>query len=174
MQSDVTLTVLSNVVHQHWPRTRQDCPDSLLEYWNHREEISHEDGLLLKSHRQIIPQSERAESLKVLHLGHYAISKMQLTARETVCWPGINKDIETAYKNCKTCGVYSNSQQKETLLPHKVLDAAWESLGTDIFHLNKNQYLLVVDYYSWFPVIRKITNLTSKTNHTAQVYLCRV
>ena len=104
----------------------------------------------------------KAETLKVLHLGHYAINKMQLRARETVFCLGISKDIETAYKNCNTSTVYTNSQQKETLLPHKVLDAAWESLGTDIFQLN-NQYLLVVDHCSQFLVIRKITNLTSKT-----------
>ena len=36
-------------------------------------------------------------------------------------------------------------------------------LGTDIFHLNNTQYLLLVDYYSWFLVIRKISNFTSKT-----------
>ena len=115
---------------------------------NHREEISLEDDLLFQSHRSIIPQSERAGTLKVSHLGHYAVSKMQLRVRETVFWPGINKDIETAYKNCNTCAVYSNSQEKETLLPDKVPDAAWESLGTDIFQLNNNQYLLVVDYFS--------------------------
>ena len=110
-----------------------------------------------------IPLSERAETLKVLHLGHCTIDKIQLRARETVFWPGINKDIETADKNCNTCTAYSNSQQKETLSPHKVPDTPWESLGTDIFHLNNTQYLLVVDCYSQFPVIRKITHLTSKT-----------
>ena len=73
---------------------------------------------------------------------------MQLRGREAVFWPGINKDVETAYKNCNTCAIYSNSQQKETLSPHKVPDAAWENLGIDIFHLNNTQYLLVVYYYS--------------------------
>ena len=45
---------------------------------------------------------------------------------------------------------------------NKVPDVAWESLGIDIFQLNNNQYLLVVEYYSQFPVIRKIASLTSK------------
>ena len=112
MQSDVTLTLLSKVVYQGWPKTRKDCSDSLLRYWNHRDEISHEGSLLFKSHRLIMPQSERAETLKILHLGHYAISKMQHRAREKVFWPGINKDIETACKNCNTCAVYNNSQQR--------------------------------------------------------------
>ena len=40
-----------------------------------------------------MPHSERLETLKVLHLVHYAVNKMQLRALETVYWPGINKDI---------------------------------------------------------------------------------
>ena len=31
-----------------------------------------------------MPQSERKSTLKVLHMGHYAIDKMNLRARETV------------------------------------------------------------------------------------------
>ena len=48
-----------------------------------------EDGILYKGIRLIIPQSEQASTLKVLHMGHYVIDKMNLRARETVYWPGI-------------------------------------------------------------------------------------
>ena len=34
-------------------------------------------------------KSEQASTLKFLHLGHYAIDKMSLRAREIVYWPGI-------------------------------------------------------------------------------------
>ena len=48
----------------------------LLDFWSFRQEISEEDGLLYKSHRLIMLYSERLETLKVLHLGHYAVVKM--------------------------------------------------------------------------------------------------
>ena len=31
-----------------------------------------------------MPQSEQASTLEVLHMGHYAVNKMNLRARETV------------------------------------------------------------------------------------------
>ena len=39
----------------------------------------------------------------------------------------------------------------------------WQKLGTDIFELNGLKYLIVVDYYSRFPVIRLLKNMTANT-----------
>ena len=46
--------------------------------------FTYEDGILYKGARLIMPKSEHASTLKVLHLGHYAIDKMSFRARETV------------------------------------------------------------------------------------------
>ena len=107
-QSDPTLRSLAKTVHEGWPQSKKDCPEQLLD-WSFRQEISEEDGLFYKNHRLIMPYSERLETLKVVHLGHYAIDKMQLRALETVYWPGINKDILKCYQSCKTCIKYSKS-----------------------------------------------------------------
>ena len=92
-QSDPTLRSLSKTVHEGWPQSRKDCPEQLLEFWNFRQEIGEENGILYKNHKLIVQHSKKLETLKVLHLGHYAVDKMQLRALETVYWPGINKDI---------------------------------------------------------------------------------
>ena len=84
IQSDSTLHSLTKTIHEGWPQSSKDCPDQLLELWNFRQEISEEDGILYKNHRLIVPHSKRLETLKVLHLGHYAVDKMQLRAHETV------------------------------------------------------------------------------------------
>ena len=60
-------------------------------------EITYEDGILYKGVRLIMPESEHASALKILHLGHYAVDKMNLRARETVYWPGISEDIKATY-----------------------------------------------------------------------------
>ena len=72
-QSDLTLCSLSKTVHEGWPQSRKDCLKQLLEFWNFRQEISEENGILYKSHRLIVPHSERLETLRVLHMGHYAV-----------------------------------------------------------------------------------------------------
>ena len=83
-QSDPTLCSIAKTVHEGWPQSRKDCPEQLLDCYSFRQEITEEDGLLYKNQRLIVLHSERLETLKVLHLGHYAVDKMQLRALETV------------------------------------------------------------------------------------------
>ena len=161
-QSDPTLSSLTKTVHKGWPQSKKDCPEQLLDFWSLRQEISEEDGLLYKNHRLIMLYSERLETLKVLHLGHYVIDKMQLRALETVYWPGINKDILKCYQSCKTCIKYSKSQRNEPLQSHPTPEMPWHTVATDLFETKNSKYLLIVDYYSRFPILRKLSSTTSR------------
>ena len=161
-QSDPTLSSLTKTVHEGWPQSKKDCPEQPLDFWSFRQEISEEDGLLYKNHRLIMPYSERLETLKVLHLGHYAINKMQLRALETVYCPGINKDILKCYQSCKTCIKYSKSQRNEPLQSHPTPEVPWHTVATDLFETKNSKYLLIVDYYSRFPVLHKLSSTTSR------------
>ena len=109
-----------------------------------------------------MPHSERLETLKVLHLGHYAFNKIQLRALETVYWPRINKDILKYYQGCKTCIKYSKSQRSELLQSHPTLVVLWHIVPTDLFKTQNSKYLLIVDYYSRFPVLHKLGSTTSR------------
>ena len=150
-QSDPTLSSLTKTVHKGWPQSKKDCPEQLLDFWSFRQEISEEYGLLYKNHRLIMPYSERLETLKTLHLGHYAVDKMQLRALETIYWPGINKDILKYYQSCKTCIKYSKSQRNEPLQSHPTPVVPWHTVPTDLFETKNSKYPLIVDYYTRFP-----------------------
>lgn len=41
--------------------------------------------------------------------------------------------------------------------------APWEKVGTDLFHYNGKDYVLVIDYYSNFPEIALLTSATSNS-----------
>ena len=144
-QSDPTLISLAKTIHEGWPQSKKDCPKQLLDFWSFRQEISGEDRLFYKNQRLIMPYSERLETLKVFHLGHYAINKMQLRALETVYWPGINKDILRHYQSCKTCIKYSKSQRSEPLQSHPTPEVPWHTVATDLFKTKNSKYLLIVD-----------------------------
>ena len=159
MQYDPTLQSLKKTLHEGWPQSRKDCPKQLLEFWNFRQEISEEDGILYKNHRLIMPHSKRLETLKVLHLGHYAVDKMQLRALETVYWPGINKDILKQYQSCKTCIKHSKSQRHEPLQSHPTPELPWHTVATDLFEIKKT---LNIYCYSRFPVLHKLGSTKSK------------
>ena len=161
-QSDLTLCSLTKTVNEGWPQSRKDCPEQLLDFWSFIQEISEEDGQLYKSQRLIMPHSERLETLKVLHLGHYAVDKMQLMPLETVYWPRINKDILKHYQSCKTYIKYSNSKRCEPLQSHPTPEVPWATVATDLFKTKNSKYLLIVDYYSTFLVLHKLGSTTSR------------
>ena len=158
---DHQLQLLAKTVHKGWPPMFKDCPCSIQSYWCFRDDNTYEDGILYKGVRLIMPQSERKSTQKVLHMGHYAIDKMNLRARETVYWPGITDDIKDTYHQCQICAKFARSQQKEMLQSVETPQAGWEQLGLDIFSLKGTQYLLTVDYFSQFPIVKKLQSLHS-------------
>ena len=48
-------------------------------------------------------------------------------------------------------------------MPHDVPQKPWHTLGSDLFFWNNSPYLLVSDYYSKFPLVRKLNDIRSDT-----------
>ena len=46
--------------------------------------------------------------------------------------------------------------------PDKVNAGPWEYVGTDLFHWNNHDYLLVIDYYSNYPEIAILSSTSSE------------
>ena len=170
--NDPTLCKLRNVIFQGWPAVREECPQSLHEYWNFREELTIEDGLILKRERLLIPPSLREETLKTIHEGHLGQEKCLLRARSAVFWPGITKDIVNLVICCDACQKHQRKQQKQELLQPEPPCYPWQILNSDLFEYKGNQYLLLSDEYSKFPIIRKLTTTTSHAiiNHLKSIF----
>ena len=160
---DTTLSALREIIMHGWPEKRSDCPAYLHAYWNYRDELTVADGLVLKGTRIVIPESLQPDVLKQLHYAHQGAEKCKLRAKGSVFWANINRDIEELVKSCPPCQHHQKLNVKEPLLPHDVPQKPWHTLGSDIFHWNNANYLLVVDYYSKFPVVKKLTNIQSST-----------
>ena len=159
--ADPTLNQLRHYIFHGWPVQKRQLPEPVQHYWNYREELAIEDGLIFKAHRLVIPTSQRAEYLRDLHAGHLGEEKTLLRARETVFWPGISDDIRNAVKACDICQKHKPAQQKEPIIPHDVPSMPWVKLRIDIFEHHSHHYLLVADYFSKFPIVRKLSNQTS-------------
>ena len=124
-----------------------------------------EDGLILKGMRIVIPDEKREEILKQIHEGHLGFNKCQMRAKETVCWPGLNEQLEQLILNCQLCLKYSRLKDKvnpHTALGHKVPLVPWSKLATDIFHYKSQPYLLIVNYTSRFPIVRKLKSMSAQ------------
>ena len=124
-------------------------------YWTFREELTVENGLLLKSTQIIIPRVMRSRFLNKLYTGHLGITKCTELAKQTMYWPGISSDIEQFMATCKPCLKYAasnkNCPEKKNQLGQEIPVTLWTKLGTDIFTLDGVNYLLIVNYTSKFP-----------------------
>ena len=89
---DAEFNVLREVIYTGWQEARSEAPSPSRPYWNHRDELSIEDGLIVKGKRIVIPASMTKEILEKLHAAHQGAEKMKLRARSAVFWDGINKD----------------------------------------------------------------------------------
>ena len=160
---DEVLPSLRAVITQGWPDTRSKCPPHLHAYWNYRDELTVADGIILKGTRILIPKSLQPAVLQQLHYAHQGAEKCKLRAKGSVFWANINHDIEEMVKCCAPCQRNQNLNVKEPLVPHDIPPKPWHTLGSDLFFWNNSPYLLVSDYYSKFPLVRKLDNIRSDT-----------
>ena len=161
-QTDNQLCKLLSVVKSGWPDTKQHVPIECLPYWNYRDEISTSDNILFKGEKVIIPSSMRAEMLKLIHSSHFGIEKCKRQARDVVFWPGMSSQIHDVVSNCNICNSYQRNNTKEPLLSHEIPHRPWARVGADLFELNRQPYLILVDYYSGFIEVNLLHSTTSK------------
>lgn len=131
-------------------------------YTPYKAELTAPDNILLMGTRIVIPSSLRPEILSKLHEGHQGITKCRHLARESVWWPGIGSDIEELVRRCHHCQK-KNPNFSEPLIPSQLPQQAWHKVATDLFQIGKDQFLVVVDFYSRYPEYAKLENTSSKT-----------
>ena len=90
MQADNELALLKHIIMQGWPKSIKQVLPVLQPFWAFREELTVEDGLILKGTRIVIPTKPWEAILKLIHEGHLSLNKCKLQAKETVYWPGLN------------------------------------------------------------------------------------
>ena len=78
---------------RRWPDQVQDIPHIPRHFWGARDELSIDNGLLLKRTRVCIPPALLKRTLADLHGAHQGVDRIQAQAREAVYWPGIDSDI---------------------------------------------------------------------------------
>jgi transposase InsO family protein len=158
---DGTMQTLVKIISEGWPSHKDHLPSSLYSLWNYREEITVIEGVVFKGNKIFIPPLLRDDVLKKIHQSHMGVGRSKQQARELVFWPGINKDIESVVKNCTVCAEYRSSNQKEPMVLNEVPKYPWQIVATDMFFWNGDDYLLVVDYYSRFWEIFKVSSTKS-------------
>ena len=124
------------------------------------EELTIEDGLILKCTWIVIPNRKCKQILQLIYEGHLGLGKCKLWCKDTVYWLGINKQLEKLVLNCELCLKYSKAKSKQApnmSLGQEVMICPWTKVAANIFHFKNESYLLLVDYSITFPIVFKLT-----------------
>ena len=157
--SDEILLRVRDYCSRGWPAYLPENP-LLKQYWLNRGHLTIVDNLLLFDDRLVIPKCMRIEILNCLHQSHLGITKCCELARCSVWWPLITSEIEEMVKRCHICNKLK-PPIKEPLLSSSVPECPWSRVGVDLFELNGNTYVLVVDYLSRWIEIKLLSKTTS-------------
>ena len=137
---DDTLALLKHTAQHGWPQTITESPPELRPYWTSREEISIEDGILLKGEQIIIPAVDQPDILP-------------MSCKSLCVFAQPHRQLKELVTNCRVCLKYSQANCKDSKsigppLGQEIPTRPWAKLATDIFTFNNENYLSIVDYMS--------------------------
>ena len=133
-------------------------------YMKHWDDLSldQESGLLiLHGHRIIVPQKSRSKVLHQLHESHQGLRRTLRHARQLYFWPGMTNDINQVVTACQSCQEQLPSQPREPLI-HTTASRPFEAVSVDLFDLAGKSYLVMVDRYSGWPCVAKLSRTDTK------------
>ena len=158
---DKELQSLKHYISTGWPAKRSQIPVFLHPYWNYRDELTVENGILMKNSKVLIPETLKQKYLIQIHQGHQGIEACRSRAREFVFWVNINNDLKEMVEKCDICQTQQNSTPIVQNYISEVPPHPWHTLGSDLFYFQRIDFLVVVDYFSKFLIVRKIPSSTS-------------
>jgi hypothetical protein len=153
--SDPIMLELLETIEDGMPDSKMLLPPSLREYFSFREHLSTTDGVILYKDRIMVPPALRDEVLRALHSAHQGVSSMTARADTSVFWPGITIQIAHLRDRCTDCNRISPSQPAAP--PTPLIDPTYpfESICADYFQYKGAQYLVIVDRYSNWPIVKR-------------------
>ena len=146
-----------------WPDQVQDVPHVARHFWGMRDELSIDDGLLLKGTRVCIPPELLKRTLADLHGSHQGVSRMQAQAREDVYWPGIDADISDYVSRCTICTKHKASLPAQPMLPRDIPDGPWQDITADYMTHKGHEYLIICNVFSKYPFVHKVMSKSAQS-----------
>ncbi|XP_045534999.1 uncharacterized protein LOC123721191 [Papilio machaon] len=160
---DEECQLLISYIGNGWPDNKYEVDERVRAQWSYRELFEYVDGIIFKDNLVYIPRGLRKEMIDRVHDGHMGIDRCKRHAREVMFWPGMSRDVEQRVRRCAACTERAPRPPREPLLFHHIPDIPWVKVGSDIFQIGKNYYLILVDYFSNFVEVVMLTNICSRS-----------
>ena len=159
---DSTLQVLQQQIVSGWPQQKSSMPQETRPFMKCQDELSVQDGILFKGSRIILPRVLRREMLQKIHDGHLGVESCLRRAREVFYWPLMCAEIKDYVSNCSVCNAVQPSQAREPLVAHDIPQRPWSKVASDLFSFNGDNFIVVVDYYSNYIEVERVSSTASR------------
>lgn len=104
-EQDEVLQELMNVIKTGWPETKHEVSHQLMPFFGILDELSMQDGIVLRGERVVIPKSLQHQMVNRVYM-YYAHTGMVSSlshARECIYWPGMSTDVKHFIEKCDVC-----------------------------------------------------------------------
>ena len=125
------------------------------EFFNVRERLSIVDDVVMYAYegndlRAVIPKKLRHQMVTNIHAAHQGTTSILSRARQTMYWPGMDRDINRHSERCKDCQGAAPSNTKEPMIPTEIPEYPFQHATSDLFEINGHHYLVYVDHLTAF------------------------
>ncbi len=133
------------------------------------DQLSTRDGpdvlslLILDGARIVVPRRARRRILELLHLPHAGVAKTLQAAHQLYYWPGMSAAVSDVVEKCKLCAAALPSKPLAEALPPTTATRPMQAVGLDLFHAGGRDYLVMVDRYSGYPFVQRLSSTTPAT-----------
>ena len=126
-------------------------------------DLSIDNDLLVYNGRIVIPNDQplKKSILEALHMNHCGESKMLASFRRLYYWSNASNEVKQHVSSCQACQVYLPSQNPDNLEHSPQPSYPLEHVGLDLFECLGKHYALIIDKYSGFIWVGKLSSQTS-------------
>ena len=141
---------------QGWPNSIKQVKEIIKSYFKIRDELTILNDMIFKGNCLVIPDSLRNEMMTRIHYNHLGARKCLDMAKNSIFWPGMANQVTQKIQSCYICQKFSKSQTPEPLISHEIPLLPWNKIGCDLFEVNGEKFLLLIDYYSKYLEVEKL------------------
>ena len=157
LAEDLVLTELRSTIHTGWPEQKSQVSESVLAYYDVRDELTIQDSLVFKGPLLVIPSTLRKEMIELVHATHIGTEGCLRRARDVMYWPRMSTQLKDYVSKCDVCMSHRSQQSKEPIQQHEFTARPWSKVGADLCELKGRTLLVVSEYYSNLRISTSLT-----------------